>query len=59
MDTQRKTDEQLLEENAAKRTKCTVWCRVMGYHRPMETYNDGKQGEFNERAWFDESTVYP
>ena len=24
----------------------------MGYHRPVETFNAGKQGEFEERAHF-------
>ena len=47
-----KTDEQLLQENADKRTKCTVYTRVMGYHRPVETFNAGKQGEFEEREHF-------
>ncbi len=47
-----KTDEQLLQEHAAERTKCTVYTRVMGYHRPVETFNAGKQGEFEEREHF-------
>ncbi|MCQ2371640.1 MAG: anaerobic ribonucleoside-triphosphate reductase [Akkermansia sp.] len=47
-----KTDEQLLQEHAEERTKCTVYTRVMGYHRPVETFNAGKQGEFEEREHF-------
>lgn len=50
----RKTDEQILAEHEAERTKCTVYTRVMGYHRPVETFNAGKQGEFEERAHFNE-----
>jgi anaerobic ribonucleoside-triphosphate reductase len=47
-----KTDEQILAEHAAERTQCTVYTRVMGYHRPVETFNAGKQGEFEERQHF-------
>lgn len=44
----------ILEQNAEKRTKCTVYTRVMGYHRPVETFNVGKKGEFGERKHFKE-----
>ena len=33
-------------------TRCTVYTRVMGYHRPVETFNAGKQGEFHDRVHF-------
>ncbi|SMC28464.1 Anaerobic ribonucleoside-triphosphate reductase [Andreprevotia lacus DSM 23236] len=36
----------------AQRTRCEVWTRVMGYHRPVTSFNKGKQGEFNERCFF-------
>lgn len=39
-----------LEEH--ERQRCEVWTRVMGYHRPMTSFNIGKQGEFNERRYF-------
>ncbi len=26
----------------------------MGYHRPVSSFNTGKQGEFNERRFFRE-----
>ena len=32
-----------------------VWTRVMGYHRPVASFNRGKQGEFAERQHFKES----
>lgn len=35
-----------------KRTRCEVWTRVMGYHRPVSSFNTGKKGEFNERTFF-------
>ncbi len=31
---------------------CEVWTRVMGYHRPVASFNLGKQGEFEERRFF-------
>lgn len=40
----------------AERQPCEVWTRVMGYHRPMGSFNTGKKGEFHERAYFDEKT---
>jgi ribonucleoside-triphosphate reductase len=33
---------------------CEVWTRVMGYHRPVSSFNKGKQGEFGERTFFEE-----
>jgi hypothetical protein len=35
-----------------ERQRCEVWTRVMGYHRPVTSFNIGKQGEFRERVWF-------
>ena len=37
-----------------ERTKCEVWTRVMGYHRPVTGFNVGKKGEFAERKYFKE-----
>lgn len=39
-----------LDDN--QRTRCEVWTRVMGYHRPVSSFNIGKQGEFCERRFF-------
>ena len=47
--------EKLEELIAADRTKCEVWTRVMGYHRPKDSFNSGKQAEFDERVYFTES----
>ena len=33
---------------------CEIWTRVMGYHRPVSSFNKGKQGEFRERVFFEE-----
>lgn len=35
-----------------ERQPCEVWTRVMGYHRPVASFNIGKQGEHNERQFF-------
>jgi len=42
----------ILEELKEKRTKCIVYTRVMGYHRPVESFNIGKKGEHQERKFF-------
>lgn len=38
-----------------ERQRCEVWTRVMGYHRPVASFNIGKQGEFQERTHFEEA----
>jgi len=42
-----------------ERQRCEVWTRVMGYHRPMASFNIGKQGEFRERTSFSEHACQP
>ena len=32
--------------------KCEVYSRVVGYYRPVERWNKGKQQEFKERKVF-------
>lgn len=36
----------------AKRTTCEVYSRVVGYLRPVQQWNDGKQSEFYNRQTF-------
>jgi len=36
----------------AERQPCEIWTRVMGYHRPLSSFNTGKKGEFRERTYF-------
>ena len=38
--------------HADKRQKCIVYTRVMGYHRPVESFNIGKTGEHKQRVQF-------
>jgi hypothetical protein len=40
-----------------ERQPCEVWTRVMGYHRPVASFNRGKQGEHAERRFFIEQPV--
>ena len=35
------------------KTKCEVWSRSVGYLRPVEQWNEGKQQEFEDRQTFD------
>lgn len=44
----------LLATDDPRRTRCEIWTRVMGYHRPVSSFNTGKQGEFHERRFFRE-----
>ena len=37
-----------------ERQPCEIWTRVMGYHRPLSSFNKGKQGEHAERTYFSE-----
>lgn len=43
-----------IELRDEERTKCEVWSRVMGYHRPVSEYNRGKKAEFYARKCFTE-----
>ena len=42
-----------------ERQRCEVWTRVMGYHRPVASFNVGKKGEHCERRFFEEARVRP
>ena len=48
---------EILKQNDSKRTKCVVYTRVMGYFRPVESFNLGKKGEHKERVFFVEKKV--
>jgi hypothetical protein len=43
-----------LSLDPAERTRCEVWSRVMGYHRPVSQWNKGKQQEHADRRPFRE-----
>ena len=40
-----------------ERQRCEVWTRVMGYHRPVASFNTGKKGEHYERKFFTECSA--
>ena len=50
------TDEAITLKES-ERQPCEVWTRVMGYHRPVASFNTGKQGEHAERRFFSEAKV--
>ena len=37
--------------------ECEVWTRVMGYFRPVKSFNIGKKGEYHERLTFKEGAL--
>jgi len=39
--------------------RCEVYSRVVGYLRPVDQWNDGKQAEFAIRRTFDKSAIVP
>jgi hypothetical protein len=43
-----------LQLDPKERQRCEVWTRVMGYHRPVSSFNIGKKGEHRERRFFRE-----
>lgn len=44
-----------IELNDEERQPCEIWTRVMGYHRPVASFNTGKKGEYAERRFFREA----
>ncbi len=46
--------EEVLKKLKEKRQKCMVYTRVMGYHRPVESFNIGKKSEHKQRKHFKE-----
>ena len=47
-------EKEEIELKDEERQPCEVWSRVMGYNRPVSSYNIGKKGEFHERKYFTE-----
>jgi anaerobic ribonucleoside-triphosphate reductase len=40
-----------------ERTECEIWSRVMGYHRPINSYNTGKASEYRDRVPFEDTRL--
>lgn len=56
-------DEELATRSAPgkespQRTRCEIWTRVMGYHRPVAAWNPGKQSEHADRRFFCETPAH-
>lgn len=47
--------KQEIQNNFLKRQKCEVYTRVMGYHRPVSQFNEGKKSEYYSRTYFQEN----
>lgn len=54
MSTSTDTDAPRIELRDEERQPCEVWTRVMGYHRPVSSFNIGKKGEYADRLCFSE-----
>lgn len=52
-----KPQESELTLKDEERQPCEVWTRVMGYHRPVSSFNIGKKGEFHERLFYEEQRL--
>ena len=52
------TDRDILGRYSEERKKVECWTRVMGYFRPVVSYNTGKKAEFAERKWFTEDKIH-
>jgi anaerobic ribonucleoside-triphosphate reductase len=44
---------------AGKRQRAEVYSRVVGYLRPVEQWNDGKQAEFADRKTYSSKSAVP
>ena len=58
MDAATDTSSSILGLNDDERQPCEVWTRVMGYHRPVASFNIGKKGEHHERRFFREARAH-
>ena len=41
-----------MEGETKQRQKCEVYSRIVGYIRPVDQWNPGKQSEFGDRTTF-------
>jgi hypothetical protein len=41
-----------------ERTQCAIYTRVMGYHRPVTSFNIWKKAEFYSRNYFKSNTDF-
>ncbi len=43
----------MVEKEKVKRTKCQRFTRCVGYFRPIDAMNEGKQEEVKDRVMFE------
>jgi anaerobic ribonucleoside-triphosphate reductase len=43
------------DQKPEERTRCEIWTRVMGYHRPVSEWHIGKRQEHKDRLYFRET----
>jgi len=46
-------EEKIGEGKSKRRIPCEVYSRIVGYLRPVQAWNEGKQQEFSERRTYD------
>lgn len=51
------SDKDLLKKFSFLRRPVECWTRVMGYFRPVSSFNKGKKSEFYHRKWFKENKI--
>jgi len=44
---------EVIDDDATWMVPCEVYSRIVGYLRPVQNWNAGKQAEFEARALFD------
>ncbi len=49
--------KETIQLNDDERTRCEIWTRVMGYHRPVSQWNKGKKSEYKERKYYREDVT--
>lgn len=55
MNTQKQPVNEAVSLSDDERQPCEVWTRVMGFHRPVASFNIGKKGEHHEHRFFKET----
>ena len=50
-------DQTVTFDDGTVRTVCERWSRTMGYYRPLESWNPGKQQEHRDRRYFREAPL--
>jgi anaerobic ribonucleoside-triphosphate reductase len=52
------TNNNFLGDDKMVQTRCEIYSRVVGYIRPVEQWNEGKQAEFVDRKLFNKTQTF-